>query len=215
MIMNLVFIGPPGSGKGTQATRLSRELGMVHLATGDILRQAVRDASELGLKVKAYLSDGELVPDILVIEIIREILENRDLKNGFILDGFPRTIPQAESLEHMLSESGACIDRVVLLNVPDDEIIKRLSGRWLCPKCNEGYNYPMKLPKVEGKCDNDGSDLQRRPDDEEKVVKHRLDVYKSQTEPILDFYEKQSKLIEISGQKDPDNVFSELLKLAG
>lgn len=214
MIMNLVFIGPPGSGKGTQANRLSRELGMVHLATGDILRLAVRDATELGLKAKAFMNDGELVPDNLVVELIREILECRDLKNGFILDGFPRTIPQAESLERMLKESDSSIDRVVLLSVPDEEIIKRLSGRWHCPKCNEGYNYPMHVPKTEGKCDSDGSNLQRRPDDEESVVRHRLDVYKSQTEPILDFYVKKSKLVEINGQNHPDTVYHELLKLA-
>lgn len=211
--MNMVFIGPPGSGKGTQASRLSKQLGLAHLSTGDILREAVRNETELGVKAKSYMSAGELVPDELIIEMIREIVSTQKMQGGFILDGFPRTVPQAESLRRMLDEIGVKLDKVVLLDVDDDEIVRRLSGRWFCPECNTGYNYPMHMPKVKGRCDSDNAELQRRPDDEEAVVKNRLAVYKEQTEPIVDYYRNSSLLTEIDGRNGPDEVYSDLVNL--
>jgi len=213
--MNLVFLGPPGSGKGTQADRLAAKTGMRHLSTGDMLRASVKAETELGKKAEGYMKKGELVPDALLIGIIKEKIDSGDLDGGFILDGFPRTIPQAENLNEMLEENHANLDWVILFDVSDEEVVKRLSGRWFCPKCNAGYNYPMKMPKVEGVCDREGAQLTRRPDDEPSVVLNRLEVYKRQTQPIEDFYRDESKLVVIDGEQSPEKVFSMLLQRVG
>ncbi len=210
--MNLVFLGPPGSGKGTQADRLSQRTGMSHLSTGDMLRAAVKAGTVLGKTAEGYMKRGELVPDDLLIAIIKEKIDTGELNEGFILDGFPRTIPQAESLKKMLEENDANLDCAILFNVSDEEVVKRLSGRWFCPVCNTGYNYPMKLPRQEGVCDNDGTELKRRPDDQPEVVQNRLEVYKKQTQPIEDFYREESKLVVINGEQSPDRVFDSLLE---
>jgi len=210
--VNLVFLGPPGSGKGTQAVKLAERTGMIHLSTGDILREAVKDKAELGSKAEIYMKKGELVPDDLMIELIENKVADGALHTGFILDGFPRTIPQAENLKAMFDKNEIILDKAVMFKVSDDEIIKRLSGRWYCPKCNTGYNYPSAVPKKEGYCDLDGEKLQRRPDDEEEVVIKRLDVYNQQTRPIEEFYKKESLLTVIIAEDTPDNVFLELLK---
>lgn len=212
--MKIVFLGPPGSGKGTQATRLSQKLGLMHLSTGDILRDSVRRQTELGKKAESYMKSGALVPDDLIIGIIEEKLASGQLADGFILDGFPRTIPQAESLKEMFLRQQQSLDRVFLLRVSDEEIVKRLSGRWYCPTCNAGYNYPLQVPKITGRCDNDGTHLQRRPDDEESVVRNRLQVYKAQTQPIEDFYRREQLLYEIPAEQGPDKVFQALLSAA-
>lgn len=210
--MNLVFLGPPGSGKGTQAKRIAAKLGLLHLSTGDVLREAVKNGTELGKKAQKYMEAGELVPDDLIIGLIEEKLKSGALNNGFILDGFPRTIPQAEALKVMFARNQKAIHRAILLDVTDEEVIKRLSGRYYCPTCNAGYNYPMQLPKKEGICDNDGARLLRRPDDEEEVVKNRLNVYKKQTEPIVDFYRKESILAAIKDNgSGPDRITESLL----
>lgn len=210
--MNLVFLGPPGSGKGTQAKRIAAKLGLLHLSTGDILREAVKNGTELGKKAQKYMEAGELVPDDLIIGLIEEKLKSGALNNGFILDGFPRTIPQAEALKVMFARNQKAIHRAILLDVTDEEVIRRLSGRYYCPTCNAGYNYPMQLPKKEGICDNDGARLLRRPDDEEEVVKNRLNVYKKQTEPIVDFYRKESILAAIKDNGGgPDRITESLL----
>lgn len=210
--MNLVFLGPPGSGKGTQAVRLSDRLGLTHLSTGDVLRDAVRRGSDLGEKAEGYMKRGELVPDELILELIEQMLVSGKMDNGFILDGFPRTIPQASGLKGMLDKNAIRLDRVILFNVDDEEIVKRLSGRWYCPQCSAGYNYPSQMPKVEGRCDVDNAELVRRPDDDEKVVRNRLAVYQKQTKPIEDFYRNESILVEVEGQQSPDRVFEALLK---
>ena len=213
--MNLVFLGPPGSGKGTQAVRLARNKGIVHLSTGDLLRGAVKNGTELGKKADGYMKAGDLVPDSLIVGLIEDKIAAGDLESGFILDGFPRTVPQAESLNEMLQKNEINLEKAVLIAVSDNEIVQRLSGRWFCPTCQVTYNYPANVPKHEGVCDHDGAKLQRRPDDEEKVVRNRLEVYKKQTQPIEDFYRNESILAEVKGEQTPDNVFKSILEVVG
>ncbi|MFH1701349.1 MAG: adenylate kinase [Candidatus Zixiibacteriota bacterium] len=213
--MNLIFLGAPGSGKGTQAVRLAKKISVLHLSTGDLLRAAVKNGTELGKKAEGYMKAGELVPDDIIIGLIEEKQNNAELKNGFILDGFPRTIPQAEALSMMFERAGAKIDHAVLLDVDDEEIIKRLSGRMYCNDCQSGYNYPANMPKEEGVCDKCGGKLVRRPDDEPEVVKNRLDVYKKQTQPIEDYYRGKSLLLPIPGIGTPDDIFNRIVKGLG
>jgi len=213
--MNLVFLGPPGSGKGTQAARLSGKAGVLHLSTGDLLREAVKNGTELGQQAEGYMSRGELVPDDLIVGLIENKLTAGELDKGFILDGFPRTVPQAEALKTMFTKNDMGLDHAVLIAVGDEEIVRRLSGRWFCPTCQRTYSYPANQPKVEGICDDDGTKLQRRKDDEEDVVRNRLDVYKKQTQPIEDFYRNESLLVEIDGEDSPDNVFAAIEKAVG
>ncbi len=210
--MNLVFLGPPGSGKGTQAARLSSKRHLVHLSTGDVLREAVKQGTELGRQAEGFMKRGELVPDRLIIGLIEDKIKQGTLKDGFILDGFPRTVPQAESLKVMLKQNGIGLDKAILFDVEDEEVVRRLSGRWYCPACNAGYNYPAQMPRVKGVCDHDNTPLKRRPDDEEAVVRNRLEVYRKQTEPIVGFYRQESILREIDAQMSPDEVFESLLK---
>jgi len=210
--MNLIFLGAPGSGKGTQAVRLAGKISVLHLSTGDLLRAAVKNGTELGKKAEAYMKAGELVPDNVIIGLIEEKQTAGDLDSGFILDGFPRTIPQAEALDAMFERVGTRIDKAVLLDVEDEEIIKRLSGRLYCTGCQAGYNYPANMPKVEGVCDKCGGKLIRRPDDEPEVVKNRLDVYKKQTQPIEDYYREKSVLLAVPGVGTPDDIFHRIEK---
>jgi len=211
--MNYIFLGPPGSGKGTQAKQICKELNISHLSTGDLLREAVKNGTELGKKAQKYMEAGDLVPDELIVGLIEDKLKAGDLDSGFILDGFPRTVPQADALKSMFAKNNKRIDKAVLLDVSDKEVIKRLSGRFYCPKCNAGYNYPAQMPKQEGICDNDGTKLLRRPDDEEDVVKNRLNVYKKQTEPIVDFYKKESILTSVRAEGSIESIFDRLLEV--
>jgi len=211
--MNYIFLGPPGSGKGTQAKRICAELDILHLSTGDLLREEVKNGTELGKKAQKYMEAGELVPDNLIVGMIENKLKAGELNGGFILDGFPRTVPQAEALKSMFAKNNKDIDRAILLDVSDDEVVRRLSGRFYCPSCNAGYNYPAQMPEQEGICDNDGSRLLRRPDDEEDVVRNRLEVYENQTEPIVDFYRKESILAVVKGEGDLDSIFDNLLRV--
>ena len=210
--MNLVFLGPPGSGKGTQAVRLSQKAGVRHLSTGDLLREAVKNGTELGKKAEGYMSRGELVPDELIIGLIENKVTAGELSKGFILDGFPRTVPQAKALKDMFTKNRMNLDHAVLIAVGDEEIVRRLSGRWFCPTCQRTYSYPANQPRVEGVCDHDGSRLQRRKDDEEDVVRNRLEVYKKQTQPIEDFYRGESLLVAVNGEASPDQVFAAIEK---
>ena len=209
--MLIIMLGPPGSGKGTQAAKLAEEKGLVHLSTGDILRNAVKEGTELGLKAKAYMDAGDLVPDGLILELIRERLQHGD--KGFLFDGFPRTIPQAEGLDKMLDEIGSKIDIVLDLDVSDEEVIKRLSGRYFCPSCQATYNYPNRLPKKEGVCDKCNAELAKRKDDTEEVVTNRLKVYNEQTQPLQDYYRNKSLLKSVDGERGIDTIFSDIMSM--
>lgn len=196
--MNLIFLGAPGAGKGTHAQVLAKKYGIPTISTGDIIREALKSGTEMGLRAKTYTEAGKLVPDEIVIGIIKERLAVGDCENGFILDGFPRTIPQAEALDNM----GVGIDFVVDLEVPEETILRRLSGRRVCERCGTPYNLSDKKPKVEGVCDLCGGTLIQRRDDQPETVKARLDVYHEQTEPLKDYYAKQGKLRVVEGHED-------------
>lgn len=196
--MNLILLGAPGAGKGTQAEKIVEKFGIPAISTGNILRAAVKDGTEMGLKAKSYMDAGGLVPDDVVIGIIKDRLEQDDCQKGFILDGFPRTIPQAEALE----EAGVVIDKVVDIEVPDEVITARLSGRRVCAKCANSYHMIYKFPKVEGICDACGGELIQRKDDAPETVQKRLVEYHNMTEPLKDFYGKLGKLVIVEGQEE-------------
>lgn len=193
--MNIIFLGAPGAGKGTQAERVADAYGIPTVSTGNIIREALSNGTEMGIKAKTYIEAGKLVPDDVVIGIIQERLAKDDCKGGFILDGFPRTIPQAEALEDM----GVKIDKVVDIEVPDEAIKERMSGRRVCPKCGSTYHLVTKKPKVYGICDRCGAELVQRKDDAPETVADRLNVYHTQTEPLKDFYNKRGSLAVVDG----------------
>ncbi|HCB91040.1 MAG TPA: adenylate kinase [Ruminococcaceae bacterium] len=194
--MNLILLGAPGAGKGTHAEILSNNLHIPSISTGNIIREALKSGTEMGRKAKVYAEAGKLVPDEIVIGIVRERLAKEDCKNGFILDGFPRTLPQAEALDRMVK-----IDRVIDLQVTEDLVLRRLSGRRVCSKCGASYNIRTKKPKVEGLCDACGGTLVQRRDDEPETVRARLKVYHEQTEPLIQYYKKKGLLSEVDGGK--------------
>lgn len=202
--MRLVFLGPPGSGKGTQATLLSQEWGLAHISSGDLFRQAVERGDELGMKVKGFMERGELVPDDIVIALILNSLEGQ--ASGFILDGFPRTLEQAKSLDEALSREGKPLDLAVYIHISSEEAMRRLSGRLTCPNCQASYNILTSPPKGEGRCDHCGSLLAQRPDDREEVIKRRYEVFLTQTAPLVKYYKDRGKLIEINGEQDIEKV---------
>lgn len=193
--MNIIFLGAPGAGKGTQAEKVADALSIPTVSTGNIIREALSNGTEMGIKAKTYIEAGKLVPDDVVIGIIQERLAKDDCKAGFILDGFPRTIPQAEALEDM----GVKIDKVVDIEVPDDAIKERMSGRRVCPKCGSTYHLVTKKPQKEGICDRCGAELVQRKDDAPETVADRLSVYHEQTEPLKDFYNKRGTLAVVDG----------------
>lgn len=200
--MKLILLGAPGAGKGTQAEIICQEKKIPTISTGNILREALKNGTEMGLKAKSYMESGKLVPDEILIGIIKDRIREPDCKNGFILDGFPRTIPQAEALDEM----GAGIDAVLDIEVADEDIITRMSGRRVCEKCGSSYHVLFKQPKVEGKCDNCDGTLVQRKDDHPDTVKERLEVYHSQTEPLKEFYSKQGKLLVVHGQEKVEDT---------
>jgi len=206
----VVFLGPPGSGKGTQAKRLSQEMSMLHISTGDLLREAVKKGTPLGKRAKEYMDRGELVPDEVVISLIEEVMPK---DGGFILDGFPRTVPQAIALEEMLKKYGREIDKVVLFEISEEAVVDRLSGRLTCSVCGAVYHVMYNPPKQEGVCDLCGGKLIQRDDDKEEVVRRRFKVYKEQTQPLVEFYEKRHKLISLDATKNVEEVHSRLLEV--
>ena len=200
--MNLILLGAPGAGKGTQAEKICERLSIPAVSTGNILREAMANGPEMGLKAKSFIDAGQLVPDEVVIGIINDRLKEDDCKNGFILDGFPRTIPQAEALDRM----NVRIDRVIDIEVPDEKIASRLSGRRVCLKCGATYHTEFKKPKAEGICDVCGDNLVQRKDDMPETVLDRLKTYHEQTEPLKDFYEKKGILHIVEGQKNVEDT---------
>ncbi len=198
--MRLILLGPPGGGKGTQAKRLQDDYGLVQLSTGDMLRAAVASGSEIGKKAKSVMEAGQLVSDEIVIGIISDRIEQDDAKNGFILDGFPRTVAQAEALDAMLAQRGIKIDAAIEVRVPDSSIVERITGRFTCAKCGAGYHDKFQRPKADGVCDVcGGREFSRRADDTAETVRSRLDAYHAQTAPILPFYEKKGVLKVVDG----------------
>ncbi len=207
--MNIILFGPPGAGKGTQAKKMVDFYGIPQISTGDILRANVREGTELGLAAKAYMDKGELVPDNVLIGIIKNRLKEQDCNKGFILDGYPRTIPQADALSIILNEINKPIDVVLNLEVPDEELVERISGRLVC-NCGASYHRILNPPKKEDFCDICGGHVFQRDDDKEEAVKNRLNVYKKQTEPLIDYYSKQDILVTLDGTKDINDVFEDL-----
>ena len=206
--MNLILLGAPGAGKGTQAEVICNHLQIPAISTGNILREAISNGSEVGMKAKAFMDEGKLVPDAVVIEILKERISKDDCKNGFILDGFPRTVPQAEALDAM----GVVIDKVIDIEVADEKIMQRLSGRRVCEKCGASYNIDYKPSQKEGLCDKcDGKTVQRK-DDHPDTIKERLSVYHEQTEPLKGYYEKTGKLVVVEGQEEVKDTTALTLK---
>jgi adenylate kinase len=211
--MNLVLLGPPGSGKGTLAKLLSSELKIPHISTGDMLRKEAKLGTFLGNKVKPLMEKGELVPDQIILEVMKERIGKPDCRKGFLLDGFPRTIPQALGIDEMLKESTKSIDWVLKLEVSEDCVLKRLGGRWICPECGAFFNLYTKPPQKNLICDFCGSKLYQRPDDAPEVILNRLKVYKEETLPIEEYYEKQGKLRKVNGELDPDSILKNVLNI--
>lgn len=213
--MNLVLMGLPGAGKGTQAEKIVENYGIPHISTGDMFRAAMKDGTELGLKAKSFMDQGALVPDEVTIGIVRERLSKDDCQNGFLLDGFPRTVPQAEALESILTELGKKIDYVLNIDVDQDILMDRLTGRRICKDCGATYHLVFNPPAQEGVCNRCGGELYQRADDNEETVKNRLQVNIEQAQPLLGFYETKGYLRNIDGQQDINKVFVDIESLLG
>jgi len=213
--MRLVLLGAPGAGKGTQADILKEKFEIPHISTGDIFRSNIKNNTELGKKAKEYIDKGLLVPDEITVNIVKNRLEEEDCKSGFILDGFPRTIPQAEFLDKVLSELNINLDYVLNIHVPDEELVKRLSGRRVCQKCGKSYHVIYNPPSQENKCDDCGGQLIQRDDDKEETVLNRLKTYHQQTEPLIEYYTKQGKLVTAIGQEEIEDTTKEVMKALG
>jgi len=213
--MFLVFLGAPGAGKGTQAAVISRKLGLAHIASGDLFRQAVEKGTELGKSVKNYMDKGALVPDEVTIQLISERLNEPDCMSGCVFDGFPRTIEQARALDKMLASRGEAIDKAIYIAVPEKELLQRLGGRWICRKCQTPYHQVTSPPKVTGKCDKCGGDLYQRSDDTEETVRERLKVYFAQTTPVLDYYKAEGELVAMDGNRGIEEVSEKIIDVLG
>ena len=198
--MYIVFLGAPGAGKGTQAAKVSEETGLAHIASGDLFRQALSQGTGLGLQAKSYMEKGQLVPDEITIKMVLERLEKPDCRNGVILDGFPRNLQQAKALDKALADKSGGIDRVVYIRVAEEELLKRLGGRWICRNCQAPYHIVDSPPRVAGKCDSCGGELYQRADDTVETAKKRLVVYFRETAPLIDYYKKAGKLLEVDGE---------------
>ncbi|MDH4067356.1 MAG: adenylate kinase [Dehalococcoidia bacterium] len=209
--MYIVMLGAPGAGKGTQADILSQDMNLPHIASGDLFRQALEKRTDIGLLAKSHMDKGELVPDEITMKMILERIDQPDCISGCVFDGFPRTLQQAKALDKALGQQGKSIDKAIYIGVPDEELVKRLSGRWLCRACQTPYHMTSSPPKTPGKCDRCGGELYQRSDDREETVKQRLSVFLAQTVPILDYYEKQGKLIRVNGNLEMQGVARQII----
>lgn len=205
--MRMILLGPPGAGKGTQAKLISEKCAIPHISTGDIFRKNISEKTPLGTKAKEYMDKGLLVPDELTIDLVNDRLTYEDCKNGFLLDGFPRTVKQAEALEKFLQGNGKNLDTALLIDVPSDFILERMTGRRVCPSCGTSYHIKFNPPKNQGICDGCGSKIEQRKDDTEETVKERIDVYDKQTQPLVDFYASKDQLFVVDGTQSIDQVF--------
>jgi adenylate kinase len=210
-----VFLGAPGAGKGTQAAIVSEKLGVAHIASGDLFRQAVAKGTELGKLAKSYMEKGELVPDEVTVKMIAERLKEPDCKSGCIFDGFPRTLEQAKSLDQTLASRKKAINKAIYIEVDSHDLLKRFCGRWTCRKCQAVYHEVASPPKVAGKCDKCDGELYQRPDDNEKTIKERLKVYFAQTTPLLDYYKATGKLVKVNGQVGIEEVTKQIVAALG
>lgn len=213
--MKIVMLGAPGAGKGTQAAMICEKYQIPHISTGDIFRSNIKNGTELGKKAKEYMDQGKLVPDELTIQLLLDRVAKEDCAAGYVLDGFPRTIPQAKVLTEALAKTGEKVDYAVNVDVPDANIVHRMSGRRSCPKCGASYHTEYIPPKEEGICDACGSDLIQREDDKAETVQNRLAVYHDQTQPLIDYYEKAGVLRTVDGTKDKDEVFRDIVAILG
>ena len=213
--MRIIMLGAPGAGKGTQAKKIAEKYNIPHISTGDIFRANIKNGTELGVKAKSYMDQGLLVPDELVVDLVADRIQQDDAKAGYVLDGFPRTIPQAESLDAALAKMGEKIDYAIDVEVPDENIINRMSGRRACVKCGATYHLQYAKPKDDGVCDVCGEQLILRDDDKPETVQKRLTVYHQQTQPLIDYYEKQNALKEVDGTKDMEDVFADIVSILG
>ena len=211
--MKIVMLGAPGAGKGTQAKMIAEKYSIPHISTGDIFRANIKNGTELGKEAKSYMDKGQLVPDELTVRILLDRVAKDDCANGYVLDGFPRTIPQAEVLDKELSNKGESIDFAINVDVPDENIVRRMSGRRACLSCGATYHIVHIPPKQEGICDKCGSELVLRDDDKEETVKNRLSVYHEQTQPLIDFYTNKGVLKSVDGTVDMNDVFSAIVKI--
>ena len=213
--MKIIMLGAPGAGKGTQAKKIAAQYSIPHISTGDIFRANIKNNTELGQKAKTYMDKGELVPDSLVVDLIMDRFKEADCANGYVLDGFPRTIPQAEALDNALKANGEKVDFAINVEVPDENIINRMSGRRACVGCGATYHIKYNPTKVEGVCDACGENLILRDDDKPETVKNRLSVYHEQTQPLIDYYNKAGVLAEVDGTKDMEDVFKDIVNILG
>ena len=213
--MKIIMLGAPGAGKGTQAKKIAEKYAIPHISTGDIFRANIKNGTELGQKAKGYMDQGLLVPDELVVDLVADRVKQDDCKNGYVLDGFPRTIPQAEALDHALAEMGEKMDYAINVEVPDENIIDRMSGRRACVACGGTYHIKYNPTKKEGICDACGGELILRDDDKPETVKQRLEVYHTQTQPLIDYYTKEGILKEVDGTQDLQKVFDDITAILG
>ena len=213
--MKIIMLGAPGAGKGTQAKKIADKYQIPHISTGDIFSANIKEGTELGKKAKSYMDQGQLVPDELTMELIMDRFQNPDCKNGYVLDGFPRTIPQAEALTEALAKKGDTIDYAINVEVPDENIINRMGGRRACLACGSTYHIVYAPTRVEGICDRCGEKLVLRDDDKPETVKNRLNVYHNQTQPLIEYYTRQGKLAEVDGTQSMEDVFNAIVKILG
>ena len=209
--MKIIMLGAPGAGKGTQAQMIADKFNIPHISTGDIFRANIKNGTELGKKAKEFMDKGQLVPDELTVQLLLDRVANDDCKNGYVLDGFPRTIPQADVLDSELTKLGDKVDFAINVDVPDENIVRRMSGRRACLKCGATYHIEHIPPKKEGRCDKCGSELVQREDDKPETVQNRLSVYHEQTQPLIDYYDKKNILKTVDGTKDMQEVFSNIV----